>query len=84
MTGQREALARVDKPFTVHFQDRDIAVDEVADVQILAVVAPHHALGQAAHVDVLDVRHLLAVDLQQRDRPVAAIEECLLVRVVAA
>src|SRR6266496_4066434 len=48
MTGQCYSLARVDQLVAVDAQDRDVAVEKVDYVQILAIVAEYHAFRQSA------------------------------------
>src|SRR5437773_5730506 len=62
-----EALPRVRDRSALHLEDGHVAVGVVADVEVLAVRAEDDPLGQAAHLDLADLRHLLAVDPQYDD-----------------
>src|SRR5213595_1160021 len=62
-----ETLPRVRDRRPVHLEDGDVAVGVVAHVEVLAVRAKDDALRQAAHLDLLDLRDPLAVDLQHDD-----------------
>src|SRR5204863_8341224 len=62
-----EALPRVRDRRAVHPEDGHVAVRVVAHVQVLTVGAEDDALGQAAHLDLADLRDLLPVDLQHDD-----------------
>src|SRR5437773_4679902 len=62
-----EALPRVRDRGALHLEDGHVAVGVVADVEVLAVRAEDDPLGQAAHLDLADLRDLLAVDPQHDD-----------------
>src|SRR5438874_1081600 len=64
---EAEPLAGVRHLRAVHLQNRHVAIGVVAHVEILAVGAEDDALRQATHLDLADLRHLLAVDLQHAD-----------------
>ena len=64
-------------------QNRDIAVQIVANVNVLPVIAEHRTLGQPAHLDFVAARHFLTVDLKCDDFAVALVEPSILGRVVA-
>jgi ADP-ribose pyrophosphatase YjhB (NUDIX family) len=68
MAGQAEGAAGVPDAAVLDRQDRDRAVDEVADIEPGSVGAEHGTLGQAAHLDLLAPRHLLAVDPERDPR----------------
>src|SRR5437867_2106828 len=61
---QLELLAGVGDPRPVDFEDGDVAIGVVADVQILPVGAEDHALRQAAHFHLADLGDLLAIDVE--------------------
>src|SRR5216683_4838922 len=71
LAGQLELLAGVGDRAAVDFQDGNVAVYVVAHVEIAAVRTEDRALGEAAHLDLADLGHLLAVDLEHRDAAVA-------------
>ena len=77
-------LAGVDQPIAIDAQDRDVLGDEVADVEIAAVVAEDRAFRQAADLDLVGLRDLLAVDPQADDAAVLVVEERALGGVAAA
>src|SRR6266542_1354572 len=68
---QLELLAGVRDLGALHLEDGDVPIRVVADVEVLAVVAEDHALGQAAHLDLAHLGHLLALDLEDGETPVA-------------
>src|SRR5690348_3023800 len=77
LSGELERLARVDDARTLlrilHLQDGHVTVHVVAHVEVLAVGAPHHPLGQPAHLDLVEPGHLLAVDLEDDHAAVAVV-----------
>src|SRR5437870_8445728 len=62
-----EALPRVRDRSALHLQDGHVTVRVVADVEVLAVRAEDDPLGQAAHLDLADLRYLLTIDLEYDD-----------------
>src|ERR1700733_5580871 len=79
-----EALAGVGDLGAVDLQDREILVDVISGQKIFAVRCERDGLGQSADLDVLRLRHLLAVDLQEREAAVLLVEERFLVGIRAA
>src|SRR3989441_12895132 len=61
---QLELLAGVDDLGAVHLEDGHVAVRIVADIEVLAVGAEHHALREAAYLDLAHLRHFFVVDLE--------------------
>src|SRR4051794_12610132 len=59
-------LAGVGDLGAVHLEDRDVLVEIVADIEVLAVRGERDRLRQGADLDVLDRRDLPAVDLHTR------------------
>src|SRR5262249_57047030 len=77
LPGKLERLPRVDDTRTLlrvlHLQDGYVTIHVVAHVEVLAVGAPHHPLGQPAHLDLVEPGHLLAVDLEDDHAAVAVV-----------
>src|SRR5258705_12485674 len=77
LAGQLERLAGIDDPHAllgvVDSQDGHVAVHVVADINVLAVGAPHEPLGQAAHFNFVELGHLLAVYSEDDDAAVAIV-----------
>ena len=48
-------------------EDVDVAVDEVADIEVVPVRAERYALGEATHIGLSHLAYCLSVDLQERD-----------------
>src|SRR5882724_13724569 len=75
--GQLERLPGIDDANALFgvfdSQDGYVAVQVIADIEVLAVGAPHEALGEAAHFDFVEPGHLLAVDLEDDHAPVAIV-----------
>src|SRR6266478_2490652 len=69
-----EALAGVRDRGPVDPQNRKVLIEVIADQEIAAVRREGHCLRESADFDVVDLRHLLAVDAQHRKRTVAVIE----------
>src|SRR5919197_2541059 len=67
VAGELEALPRVRDRRAVHLEDGHVAVGVVAHVEVFAVGTEDDALGQATHLDLADLRDLLAVDSQHDD-----------------
>src|SRR6266404_124374 len=67
MAGQFEALPGIGQRGAVHLQDREIPVDEIADIEIAAVGAEGSALGKRADINLACIGDLLAVDLERRN-----------------
>src|SRR4051812_29424884 len=84
MARHLEALARVRDLGPVHAQDREVLIVIIPDQKVAAVRREHDSLGQTAHFDLLDLRDLLTLDLQDIDRPVLVIEIGFLAGVRAA
>src|SRR5260370_1832957 len=63
MARQLEALAGVGQLVAVDLQYRQVLVDEIADIEIVALRAERDALWQAADRDLAHFGDLLAVDL---------------------
>src|SRR5215212_11330601 len=64
MAGELHSLTGVGHLVTLDLENRQIAVDEVADVHVLPVGTKHDPFGQAAYFDLADLGYLLAVDLK--------------------
>jgi len=84
MPRQLQPFARVRHPRAIHLQDRHVLVEEVADVEILAVRAEDRAFGKPSHFDLADLRDLLAVDLEHGDAAIAVVEPGVLRPIVPA
>src|SRR5207247_1798495 len=78
LAGQLEVLAGVHDGDALlgllDLEDGDVAVHEVADVEVLAVGAPHDTFGQAAHFELVELGHLLAIDLEDDHAAVPVVE----------
>ena len=83
MAGQLKALAGIRDLRAVHLQDGHVAVQEVADVEVLSIRAEDRPFGKPSQHDLADLRHLFAVDLQHRHAAVAFVEPRGLGRVAA-
>src|SRR5438132_13616167 len=77
------ALAGVGKLGAVDLEDRHVAVEHIADIEIPAVGAEADPLAEAADLDLSDLGHSLAADLQDRQAAGLVIEERLLVTIAA-
>src|SRR6202142_2322791 len=75
MSGHLEALAGIGDLGAADFQDREILVDVVSGQQVFAVGREYERLRQAADLDIPDLGHLLAVDLQDREAAVFVVVE---------
>src|SRR5438309_2872365 len=74
MAGQCEALPGIGQRCAVDLQDREIRVDEIADIEIAAVGAEGAAFGKCSDIDLACIGDLLAVDLERGDRTCRVIE----------
>src|SRR4029077_11376059 len=74
MAGQFEALAGIGQRGAVDLQDREIPVDEIADIEIAAVGAEGAALGKCSDIDLAGIGDFFAVDLERGDRTCRVIE----------
>ena len=78
-----EPLACIRDLSPIDPQDREVLIVVVPNQEIATVRREHHSLGQPTHLDLLDLRHLLALDLQDIDGAVLVVEVRLLAGVRA-
>src|SRR5215204_6848291 len=76
-----EPLAGIGDLGPVHSQDREVLIEVVAHEQVSTIWRENSRLRQAADLDLFHLRDLLAVNLQNVERPVLLVEIRLLVRV---
>src|SRR5712691_7823873 len=74
MAGQFEALPGIGQRGAVHLQDREIRVDEIADVEVAAAGAEGSTFGKCSDIDLACIGDLLAVDLERGDGACRVIE----------
>src|SRR3954469_24688859 len=78
MPRQLEAFARIDDVPVFNPEDREVAVDVVADVEVTPIRREQDGLGQTSDLDLPHLRHAFAVDLQDVDGPVPIVKVRLL------
>ena len=78
MAGQLEAFHRGDF-CPVHFQDREILIKVITDIEIFSVRRESRTFGQAADLDIADFGHLLAGDAQHRNAAITLVKVSTLV-----
>src|SRR4051812_1087364 len=84
MTRNFEAFAGVRYLSTLHLKDRKVLIDIVADIEIPAVWGEADRLGHPADLDVLQMCHTCAIDLQDRDRSGVVVKISCSGRIAAA
>ena len=75
MARQFETLSGVSEPDSVDMQYRQIAIDEIADIEVAAVRAERDGFGERADIDLADIGDLFAVDLESGDGSRRVIKE---------
>src|SRR5712692_1100909 len=78
LAGELQALAGIDDADALlgllYLEDGHVAVDEIADVEVLTVGAPHRALRQPLDLDLADFGYRFVVNLEDDHAALAVVE----------